>query len=324
MQRRSLPLRFLGAIMTNRRLALPTALVVALVLAPALTLAQRPTTSNSRGASTTTAVASRSGITITAVNLPRADVEAATPSAPSSPKKTSFSDRLGASIKKAALGDEPRMKAARAVLATKVQQAVTDPNATIIVVIGTAEDVKTVEASLSLAKRRIVLAFVDKDLDDDASFNTALSAGLVGGAGADKASNVWVFLPRRGGAMRSTPNHVLPLLAATPTAWNGIFAADGDDLNVEQLRGALSSTAEPSAAASAGGAAFNDGDVTTAKIAGAKVYTQPSVSAPVAGTVTKTDELVVQGTPKDGMVSVMGANVSGWISQTLLNRPAAK
>jgi hypothetical protein len=238
-------------------------------------------------------------------------------------KKRSIRDRVGQAVKKTVTGDKERVEVAEKVLVAQAQQLAADGRTTTVVVIGSAEDRDKVIASLALAKRKVLVAHVDKDIEDDITWNTALSGGVVGGLGADKAQNLWVFLPRKGTPPRQKPDHVFSTTVAGGTVWNGIFAADGDEVDLDQLGGVVaredSSSAAPAGAPNAG-ASLGDGDVVQPKIAGVKVFADASATSRVLGNAAKTDEFVVEGAVKNGMVKVTGASLSGWVAVTMLRK----
>ena len=144
-----------------------------------------------------------------------------------------------------------------------------------------------------------------------------------------------VFLARNRRTPRDRPDHVLPGRALTAMTWNGLFAADGDAVNVAQLRSAgrggapaapaaaltVTSEAAMSVSTTAPGAAFAAGDVVTPKIAGMKVYRESSASSPVVGSASRGDEFVIEDARVvNGMVRVAG-NMSGWVNPALLRKP---
>lgn len=150
------------------------------------------------------------------------------------PKKGSLGSRIGAMVNEAAVGDRQRVDRAKKVLEANALQAARNPEATFVVLIGTTSDVESVSASLATVERPVIIGFVDKDLEDDNTCNTALSSGLVGQNGLDAATNMWVFLPANENGTRSRP-HIGPSAIASETTWNSIFAANGDDSALEQL-----------------------------------------------------------------------------------------
>lgn len=265
-------------------------------------------------------------VTVVPLNLTRQEVEAATPKETNAPRR-SLSDRLKRSARTTVLGDKGRSNAANQVLVAKAQQLVPDGQATLLVVIGATDDLEKVTESLSQVRRRVVVAFVDKDLDDDASWNTALSEGLAGSAATDAATNLWVFLPRRTGGPRSKPDHTLSTKVVSATVWNGLFAADGDEVDLDQLAGAVrGDTGRPAGVAPEGDpadrvAALSAGDVVVPKIAGIKIYADPSTDSRVVGTAAKGDEFVVESGLRNGMIKVSGANANGWVTAIHVRKP---
>jgi hypothetical protein len=241
----------------------------------------------------------------------------------SSPKPKGIGNQLLSAVRRTAVGDPSVIDAARLALARQVQSTFSDPRTTYVVVIGTADDARAVTESLADVTRKTTVLLVDKDLVDDNVDNTVLSRGVAGRVG-DQLNNVWVFLPRRGRAMRDRPDHELPVRGANATVWNGIFANDGDAINVSQLqstvrRDSARTAGAASPPADAGATGFALGDVVVPRIAGMKVYAAPSSSSSVVGTAAHTDEFVIDGAPANGMVKIAG-NLSGWVNSALLRK----
>ena len=192
--------------------------------------AQRTT---ARESATGTAPVVNKNLRFTVVNVSCAEVQSPTLPASRATKRPSLSDRIGTAVKKTVVGDPKQTERARNALAERAQRTVSDPNATIIVVMGSAEDVTTVSESLAEIERPIVVAFADTELEDANTCNRALSAGLVGQSGLDATNNILVFLPHAGAAPRV--KKTLSTLVVSPTVWNTMFALDGDDAALDQL-----------------------------------------------------------------------------------------
>jgi len=219
-------------------------------------------------------------------------------------------------------GDHNKIDAAKRVLGSMAQRLDTDGHTTVVVVIGNEDDRDKVVASLAQVQRPVRVAFVARDFADATTDNTALNGGLAGRV-TDAASNVWVYLPRRGAPLRERPSRVLSAKVVSPSVWNGLFAADGDTFDVGQLRSLVHRDSGESlrdSAPAASDAAPAVGDVVLPRIAGAKLFAEASTSSKALGTVAATDELVVVGAMKDGFVRVDGASASGWIRASLLTR----
>ena len=68
------------------------------------------------------------------------------------------------------------------------------------------------------------------------------------------------------------------------------------------------------------GATFREGDVLVPKIAGIKLLASPVDTGKVVATLTRNDEFIVMGEEKDGYVQVQGANASGWVKITMMQK----
>lgn len=242
------------------------------------------------------------------------------------------------SLQRTVEGDKNVIAAAKSVLEARAASVDTSGAATVVVVIGGETELTQVVESLSRVERPVVVAYVDRAFEDDNYDNTVLNSGLIGGV-KDGADNLWIYMPRARGTPRVKPNQVVSAKVATATFWNGLFASTGDAIDVDQLKslapkgntapsdtaaGATTTTSGAESFTPAGGAAFATGDVVTPKISNVKVLAEPSASAKVVGTVSKTDELVVSSAPKNGFIMVEGATVKGWVSVNLLTKPAAQ
>ena len=287
--------------------------------------------SASQPAQATVAGAARNrNLSTVTVNLPRVLVDSIRDliAAAAPQERRSMGNMLRTSLRKTAVGDKAEIEAMKAALSHVVQAAVPDPRQTIIVVIGSPDDFTKVGESLTGVQRKVTLAFVDRDLTDDQWDNTVMRAGLTGRA-VESATNMWVFLARNRRTVRDRPDHTLMIRAASATTWNGLFAADGDAIDVQQLRSAIASMGSagaPTGSASARiqsapFAGFGEGDVVMPKIAGMQLYADPSPTSKVVGTASKLDEFVIDAAaPVNDMVKVVG-NITGWVNASLLKKP---
>jgi hypothetical protein len=87
-------------------------------------------------------------------------------------------------------------------------------------------------------------------------------------------------------------------------------------------RSATTSLAQEAAkgGAKATNGTFAQGDVLGPKIAGVKLLATPDDAGKVAGTLARTDELVVIGEEKNGFVNVQGSTASGWVKIVLVQK----
>lgn len=309
------------------------ATVATLALAPSLHAQQgksRPAAATPSAPTPTTALPTPSNkkVSIVPVYLDRAAVKRVADGMPTA--KNSKGGGILGSLKKTVEGDKNVIEAAKTVLEARAPSVDSSGTATVVVVIGGEAELNQVVESLSRVERPVRVAYVDKTFEDDNFDNTVLSSGLVGGV-KDAADNMWIYMPRGKSAPRPKPNKVLSVRMATATFWNGLFASAGDAIDVDQLKSLAPKSEAPKAdtavAKSSGsaseafvpaGSAFAIGDVVTPKIANVKVLADASATSKVLGTVSKSDELVVAGAPKNGFVMVEGASSKGWISVTLL------
>lgn len=285
--------------------------------------AEKPVSADSAAAMSAPAGSNRL-VSQGSINFPRAVADSIRDlRALSAPKPKGIGNQLLGAVRRTAVGDQAVVDAARLALARQVQSTFTDPRTTHVVVIGSADDAMAVTASLADVTRKTKVVLVDKELVDDDVDNAILSRGVAGRV-ADQLNNVWVFLPRRGRTIRDRPDHELPVRGTKSTVWNGIFAGDGDAINLNQLQSTVrrdsargtTAAAPPQADAGAG---FTLGDVVVPKIAGMKIYAAPSSSSTVVGNSSTADEFVVDGAPVNGMVKVAG-NLSGWVNTALLKK----
>jgi len=310
------------------------ALVATLALSASLHAQQgksRPAAAAPSAPTPTTALPTPSNkkVSIVPIYLDRASVKRAADAMP--PDKKSKGSGFLQSLKKTVEGDKNGIEAAKKVLEARAPSVDSSGNATVVVVIGGEAELTQVVESLSHVERPIRIAYVDKTFEDDNYDNTKLSSGLVGGV-KDAADNLWIYMPRGKSAPRAKPNKVLSVRVATATFWNGLFASAGDAIDVEQLKSlapksdapktdtavATSSASSSAAFVPAADNAFAIGDVVSPKIANVKVLADAAANSKVLGTVSKSDELVVAGAPKNGFVLVEGASSKGWISVNLL------
>ena len=284
---------------------------------PATASAQLPTPT------TTLPTPSNANVTIAPVYLRRDAVKRATDALSAADKSKPKKSGILVSLEKTVEGDKHVIEAAKSVLSASARSLVQDGSATVIVVIGGEIELTKVVESLSRVERPIRIAYVDRSFEDPTYDNTVLNSGMISSV-KDAADNIWVYLPRNGAA-RQKPDKVLSTKVATATMWNGLFASEGDAIDVRQLKSLVSksdsATSRPTdagAASPASSAVLAVGDVVAPKIGNVKVLAEASADAKVLGTVAKTDELVVAGAAKNGFVLVEGASVKGWVSVNLL------
>ncbi len=264
------------------------------------------------------------------VYLERAAVKRLADAMPAATK--SRSPGILKSLQKTVEGDKNVIEAAKRALETRAQMLDSSRSATVIVVIGGEAELNQVVESLSGVQRFVRIAYVDKAFEDNNYDNTVLNSGLIGGV-KDAADNMWIYLPRGKSAQRPRPNKVLSVRLATATFWNGLFASAGDAIDVDQIKSLAPTSDAPKAdsTAATGSASASDafvsaagalaiGDVVTPRIANVKVLADATANSKVLGTVSKSDELVVTGAPKNGFVIVEGASLKGWVSVNLVNK----
>lgn len=236
--------------------------------------------------------------------------------ASSNGSRSRFSGLTGA-LKGAVTGDAQREAAAKELLEELAVAASARGSKAVIVIIGSDADRAKARETLPALERRVVLGLLDTNLKDDLHDNGAIGSGMMDKV-AGNAANVWVFLPRPA-AGRRNPEHVLSSRALNERVWSGIFTADGDAAGLKSLTTRQSSPASaPASTPAPAGSGMAVGDVVVPKIAGVKVLAQPSDTAKVAATLTKTDELVVTDAGRDGFVGVQGATASGWVKVALI------
>jgi hypothetical protein len=92
-----------------------------------------------------------------------------------------------------------------------------------------------------------------------------------------------------------------------------------DDPSLHRDVGSLAEEAAKGGSTKAG-AVFNEGDVLSPKIDKVQVLAEPKDGAKVAGTIGRSDEVVVVGGEKDGFVQVQGSTAGGWVKIILMNK----
>ncbi len=318
-------------------LSLTATIALTLALAASLHAQQgsgktRPAAAAPTAPAPTTALPTPSNkkVSIVAVYLERAAVKRVADAMPVAKKPKGGG--ILQSLQKTVEGDKNVIEAAKTVLESKARSVDSSGSATVVVVIGGEPELNQVVESLSRVERFVRIAYVDKAFEDNNYDNTVLTSGLIGGV-KDAADNLWIYMPRGKSAQRSKPNKVLPTKVATATFWNGLFASAGDAIDVDQLKSlapnsdapkadsaVATSSASASEAFAPAASALAIGDVVTPKIANVKVLADAAANSKVLGTVSKTDELVVAGAPKNGFVMVEGASLKGWVSVNLLSK----
>jgi hypothetical protein len=110
------------------------------------------------------------------------------------------------------------------------------------------------------------------------------------------------------------------IAAALMDNYNNIVGVVKGDTNLQRNVGSLAQEAASGGSRKAGGGSFNEGDVLSPKIAGVKLMATPDDAGKVAGTLTRTDEVVVIGEEKNGYINVQGPSASGWIKVVLVTK----
>ncbi|MEO8452570.1 MAG: hypothetical protein ABI647_22445, partial [Gemmatimonadota bacterium] len=250
--------------------------------------AQRP---GGAGQPAGSARAADTNVVVTSVFLRRDAVQQATQQLAAADKGKPQQGGILGSLRRTMTGDKHQVDAAKRVLGQQAVPLESDGR-TLILVIGTDADSAKVVESLSGVKRRVRVAFVNREFADGVSDNTVLKAGMAG-AVTDVGTNLWVFLPKPG-VKHDKPDHVLSTKVAAPGLWNGLFAADGDAIDVNQLKsdvaqvkslvGKRDTTPQPAAAPTDPAGSANPappsatpavGDVVIPKIANVKVLAEP-------------------------------------------------
>jgi len=109
------------------------------------------------------------------------------------------------------------------------------------------------------------------------------------------------------------------IAAAFMDNYNNVVKVVRNDPSLQRKVGTLKQEAA-AGGTTAAGAVFNEGDVLVPKIANIKLVAEPSDAAKTVATLGRGDELVVVGSVKDGFVNVQGANGSGWIKVSLVQK----
>jgi hypothetical protein len=110
------------------------------------------------------------------------------------------------------------------------------------------------------------------------------------------------------------------IAAALLDNYNNIVVAVRNDPSLQRSVGSLRDEAA-AGGATRSGAVFSEGDVLLPKIANVKLFAQPSATAKVLATLSKTDELVVVGKEENGFINVQGSAAAGWVQIVLVARP---
>jgi curli biogenesis system outer membrane secretion channel CsgG len=134
-----------------------------------------------------------------------------------------------------------------------------------------------------------------------------LGAGLFGGGGGAAV----------GGYGNTNEGKIIA--AAFMDNYNKVVGVVRDDPSLQRNVGSLKEEAAAGGARKAG-AVFNEGDVVGPKIAGIKLYAQPDETSKVVATLTRADELLIDGEEKNGFIKVQGASASGWIKTTMITK----
>ena len=109
------------------------------------------------------------------------------------------------------------------------------------------------------------------------------------------------------------------IAAALMDNYNNIVGVIKGDANLQRNVGSLAQEAAAGGAKAANGT-FAQGDVLGPKIAGVKLMATPDDAGKVAGTLARTDEIVVIGEEKNGFVNVQGSTASGWVKIVLVTK----
>jgi hypothetical protein len=109
------------------------------------------------------------------------------------------------------------------------------------------------------------------------------------------------------------------IAAALMDNYNNIVGVIKGDSNLQRGVGTLAQEAAKGGAKATNGT-LAQGDVLGPKIAGVKLLATPDDAGKVAGTLARTDELVVIGEEKNGFVNVQGSAASGWVKIVLVQK----
>lgn len=109
------------------------------------------------------------------------------------------------------------------------------------------------------------------------------------------------------------------IAAALMDNYNNIVGVIKGDPNLQRGVGTLAEEAAAGGKKKAG-ATYSEGDVLGPKIAGVKLMATPEDAGKVAGTLARTDEVVVTGEEKNGYVKVQGPTAEGWVKMVLVTK----
>jgi hypothetical protein len=110
------------------------------------------------------------------------------------------------------------------------------------------------------------------------------------------------------------------IAAAFMDNYNNIVKAVRNDPSLQRNVGSLKQEAAAGGVTRSAGALFTEGDVLVPKIANVRLFAQPSDTAKLVATLSRTDELVVIGAEKDGYINVQGSSASGWVKSVLVQK----
>lgn len=109
------------------------------------------------------------------------------------------------------------------------------------------------------------------------------------------------------------------IAASLADNYNNIVRVVSGDPNLQRNVGTLGQEAA-SGGSTAAGVGANEGDVIYPKINNVKLMAQPSDSAKVVATLSKSDELVFMGEEQSGYLKVEGGMGGGWVKKALTTR----
>jgi hypothetical protein len=134
-----------------------------------------------------------------------------------------------------------------------------------------------------------------------------LGAGLFGGG----------FGAAAGGYGNTNEGKIIA--AALLDNYNNVVGVIKGDPSLQRNVGSLAQEAAAGGTKKAG-AVFNEGDVLSPKIGGVKLLATPDDAGKVAGTLTRTDEVVVIGEEKNGYINVQAPSATGWVKIVLMTK----
>ena len=134
-----------------------------------------------------------------------------------------------------------------------------------------------------------------------------LGAGLFGGG-----------MAAAGGGYGNT-NEGKIIAAAFMDNYNNVVKVVRNDPSLQRNVGNLKEEAAAGVTKKAG-AAFNEGDVLSPKIANVRLMSAASESSKPLATLARGEELVVIGGDKDGFINVQSATASGWVKIVLVQK----